>query len=782
MKRRFNETIDGSIKNIIQLKTVNNSLEWSQMYDALEDCPVEFINKLIQTLNSLGETMGVDPAQTFDKVLCNVNDDSEETRKKLYNWWRGVFEVLGSCKNSIPKDREEEFNEKVDALMAEILKSGDGQNTAEEEPEEDEEGAEGQVMLEEEYEPADKEDETNMLTDMKWAVGKIGEIANRVQELINFVNPYCEVNESMMNNKPARYSIGDHVLYKGEEYVVTDIEEDLRNDEEIYQVSRDSDKVHGLSFNEWATSEELELIGSVNESADQPKFKVGDVVRMMNVSGMDFYGRDAPIGPIVKIQPPHPDVGVYEYMIKGRSGEFFAYEDELELMNGFEKEDKSNMKKKTIWKEIRQTSQDDWVDAGEVFEMANESMCTDLSLIDWDGPAIIKIFDPDNERDGFYAGDGVCDWNIQHAVEFDSPAAAAEKIKELGDDGTMFIWSAHMKEDRLDESDLENELDKGDDGWVEIGQPVGESKPVELESGATKKVSLYVDWDDDGAGIDKNVVIDVPAEIADSEESTALYDYITDWIDHQDFCVNDWAITDIEGLDNEVELEGTDWKDITEKLDAVELADSIDGWEDSSKNLVVASAYEESDDAVVVNVCTTIDDKKKIADMVEKYLLGNVENWQIDSVSESKEGEDGKFYTEVRLKPKYEEVAENNDEVKSADVKDGEKQVTQDGETKTLVAGEENKKPVCEMTIEQEIDNPWKLSELLWSQGKENLEELLRSELVGEEEIMQMLEDMGVRNLTNINDLFAFDFPSVLDSLGLDPEAWSQNLEFVKRA
>lgn len=137
MKIRFNETIDGSIKNIIQLKTVNNSLEWSQMYDALEDCPDEFINKLIQTLNSLGETMGVDPAQTFDKVLCNVNDDSEETRKKLYNWWRGVFEVLGSCKNSIPKDREDEFNEKVDALMAEILKSGDGQNTAEEEPEEE---------------------------------------------------------------------------------------------------------------------------------------------------------------------------------------------------------------------------------------------------------------------------------------------------------------------------------------------------------------------------------------------------------------------------------------------------------------------------------------------------------------------------------------------------------------------------------------------------------------------------------------------------------------------
>ena len=42
---------------------------------------------------------------------------------------------------------------------------------------------------------------------------------------------------------------------------------------------------------------------------------------------------------------------------------------------------------------------------------------------------------------------------------------------------------------------------------------------------------------------------------------------------------------------------------------------------------------------------------------------------------------------------------------------------------------------------------------------------------------MQMLEDSELRNLTSINDAFAFDFPSILDSLGLDGEAWSQNLE-----
>jgi len=33
--KRFTETIDGSIKNVIQLKTVDSSLEWSQMFDAL---------------------------------------------------------------------------------------------------------------------------------------------------------------------------------------------------------------------------------------------------------------------------------------------------------------------------------------------------------------------------------------------------------------------------------------------------------------------------------------------------------------------------------------------------------------------------------------------------------------------------------------------------------------------------------------------------------------------------------------------------------------------------
>lgn len=60
-----------------------------------------------------------------------------------------------------------------------------------------------------------------------------------------------------------------------------------------------------------------------------PKFKVGDNVRVMNMSGMDFYGRDASAGKVMEIRPPHPDVGVFEYLVRGKMNDFFAYEDEL---------------------------------------------------------------------------------------------------------------------------------------------------------------------------------------------------------------------------------------------------------------------------------------------------------------------------------------------------------------------------------------------------------------------------------------------------------------------
>ena len=50
----------------------------------------------------------------------------------------------------------------------------------------------------------------------------------------------------------------------------------------------------------------------------------------MNMSGMDFYGRDVPAGEVMEVRPPHLDVGVFEYLVHGKMNDFVAYEDELE--------------------------------------------------------------------------------------------------------------------------------------------------------------------------------------------------------------------------------------------------------------------------------------------------------------------------------------------------------------------------------------------------------------------------------------------------------------------
>ena len=128
---------------------------------------------------------------------------------------------------------------------------------------------------------------------------------------------------------------------------------------------------------------------------------------------------------------------------------------------------------------------------------------------------------------------------------------------------------------------------------------------------------------------------------------------------------------------------------------------------------------------------------------------------------------------------------DESEEDKPDEVKDGEKKFKKDGETKTLVTGSDkddinNKQEVTEMTIEQEVSNPWSLAELMWGQGKENLEDLLRAEVVDEEVLMQMLEDMDIHNLTALNDAFAFDFESILEMVGCDVDAYRDNLEIKK--
>lgn len=82
-------------------------------------------------------------------------------------------------------------------------------------------------------------------------------------------------------------------------------------------------------------------------------------------------------------------------------------------------------------------------------EPKKESINTDTSLMDWDGPAIIKKEGEDS--DSFYIKDDEWSTDIQLAYEFPSKEDAADKIKQLGGD-YMFIWPATMKKEGLDES------------------------------------------------------------------------------------------------------------------------------------------------------------------------------------------------------------------------------------------------------------------------------------------------------------------------------------------
>lgn len=726
--KQISETIDGSIKNAIQLKTLDGSLEWSQMFDALNDCPAEFQNKLVGALNSIAETKDVPATQVFKLVLCGNSD--EDVCKKLYNWWRGLFDILSRCK--IPEERVGEYNDKVDALMAEITKAGNDLEMNEE-PAVVTEGGE-----ELGYEQADKEDEEEMLQNMEFAIQHIGEIANKVKELVNFVNPYCgtEVNESM--DKPVRYNVGDKVLYKGEEYVVTTIDEFELPDEELYGISRESENVPGLSFNEWAIAEELEpvsekfteedksIMKNMNERGGDSEWVSMD--SLIGVKESDEWSGGFKVGDKVNWIDPETEEETSGWTVISAPDEEDAKELSPEdAIYTIENDDGSEAE--VLGSELRPAKMVNEaqvvVDANDVWDilelldddvanknltdLINSHVRTEEEIMD----AIENILGAAGYSDnvskaalnGMFSSDNIHELIGELGLDVDAymdrgviqdankPTSVELESNQKFNVGDEITWRHHNGS--LSNEVVRELIDGGyivDDGFAGekecypghvpeelLGKPNMEWDGNEWKQGigmneATKKVSLYVDWDDDGAGLDNNVVIDVPAEIADSEESDALYDYISDWIDHQDFCVNDWMITDIEGL--------------------------------------------------------------------------------MDEGSE-----------EVK-KP---------EEVKSQD-----KTFNADGENKTLVAGEE-RKPVCEMTIEQEVDNPWNLAEMLWGQGKENFEELLRSGVVDEDYVMQMLEEMELRNLTNINDAFAYDFESMLDTFGCDPKAWSQHLKIVKK-
>ena len=829
--KQISETIDGSIKDIIQLKTLDNSLEYSQMFDALEDTPREFQLKLVDALNSLGETMQVPPTEAFNKVLCKSDDGNEDVTKKLYNWWRAFFEVLGKCEK-IPNDRKTEFNQKIDDLMAEIMKAGDTEATDEEEPvmesSDDEFG----------YQQATKDDEDKMLADMEFAVQHIGEVANKVKAVVDFINPYCgtEVNESgdqpkfkvgdvvrVMNasgmdlygrdapigsivkiepphpdvgvyeylikgrsgeffayedelelfperfteenddmDKPARYGIGDHVLYKGEECVVTDVDEDLRNDEEIYQVSRDSDKVDGLSFNDWATWDELEPLEGFTENIGKFNFHVGDKVKVVG-RGLASKGWIGVVSSVDKSSPGLP----YTVDFEGReSGEYAP--DELTLAKGFTEEEKNTMKFKKIDERIGGGS-DEWVSiddyVGEEFSESDDKKQFGEAKVVVDANDVWDVLDL---LDNDIAHNELTDLINSHVRTEDEIMDAIDELcgetitqKELNTllSGRMATLVDYLG---LDVEEYEN-----------MGNFKDSDKPtsVELEANVVDE-GFWGGFLGGVAGffLGGGLLGTVAGAVAGSKLQNYFHkrDVVKNLDDVQLLILASCKEAAANGVTAD------DLKKALEKNKDVDIAKEVNG-------LVDVGVIKKNGDTIMI----TAEGKEVLqkAGYDEKAVQNTAKKEADKNVGDNNGSSEEQMAAESDWDEKHRERKEDTGKGQNPEeIKNQDKIFNQDGENKTLVAGEgDNKKPVCEMTIEQEVSSPQSLLRLLWEQGKEHLIELLNSEYVDNDAIMPTLEDMGLRNLTEINDAFAYDFETILDSLGLDGKAWSQNLEIKRK-
>ena len=920
------------------------------MFDALKDTPQEFQTKLIDALNSLGERMQIPPTEVFNQVLCKSDEGKDDLTKKLYNWWRAFFEILSKC--DIPKDRMAEYNEKIDALMAEIMKSGDNAVGGGEEPImesskqfSDEEimrlldrytqlyGWEiqdvrdaldgnispgfrwaveqalpvdghpayselvnrmGPVMVEivrkngiykesckdqvnEDYEEANKSDEDDMLKDFDFAVQHIGEIANKVKDVVNFVNPYCGTTfneENITMKKTARFGIGDHVLYKGEECVVVDVDEDLRNDEEIYQVSRDSDKVDGLSFNDWVTWDEIEPVNTVGESA-MDETEVRDFVKSIGFKpdsdGIDYETQlvDALTG---KDTSHNAGWGAVYYN-SDKVLQFLKKHGMLGTRGIKQSEAISKLKRlyrSGKWKEEEPVQQE--------FEL-NEAKTTMKKMTKERGGCGLEP-DYDDLPDDWGS------WNNYDGDEDDEGYDMDSDDYEMSDDERKESWrSRHPYLERGGGSD-----------WVSMDDMVGKMEVGEADEELSVepqfKVGDKVCWTDPET--DETTcgwtVIAAPEEGDESGDEMYTIEHPRGseaevYVDElePDMMVNEaqvvvdandvWDVLDL--LDDEVAN-----KNLTDLINShvrteEEIMDAIDGWCDGTvtgeavtkaelndlianfpkrylydfficliiilnnwfvqnpifftyerkykqdgetKTLVTGSDKENktNNEQQVTEMATEqevgdldgitefINKFKTIVDASDKFSMGDDEDDYGASdpdrtggevkpwcalLCKASEGDSDmdKFIEDAKLEIaniakriggyELENATKMDDDYDAKAIWDGDHAVWLD----VVFKKSEPSNLVSEMTIEQEIDDPWKLWELLWGQGKENLRDLLESELIDEDTLMMILEDLDIKNLTSINDAFAYDFPTLLDMLGLDGEAWSENLKIVKK-
>lgn len=810
------------------------------MFDALQDTPRDFQFKLMDALNSLGQTMEIPPTECFDKVLCASDDENPDVKKKMYNWWRAFFEILGKVVGNMPKVRSAEFTEKMDALMAEIMKSGDktsGENDSNE------------VVLED-YEEAPKADEDDMLKDFDFAVQHIGEIANKVKDIVNFVNPYCESvggKEDIMNENEV-----DALDAKGLIKLVWESQDD---EMEMYGQSVKGDDLvefdvfikNDGQLDEDATLEDIvgvavvkfdEILSDSGWSFDVVPANEDNIVEMWN--GADFDGK----------------VDVYNDQTRLGDSDGATFQITCIKANGQFNEVDNTMKKTT-----NERRDSDWVSMNDIVGM--EVGESDEEPINWD--------DEDTYNDGGFERGMWVIWTDPDGGE--ESVWKILKMPESEDDlfvlgqkdgsiNEVYGWEIRPRDAdpaEYNESGLENELQKGDDGWREIGQPVSEANDaLPAEEFLDKVLEDAEDTDDVFDVYDGNVVEDgtvalnvtvykedvedgeVEAEFkdmptkygweyecfaysndlpgAEGTETIVVYfrpmkrtlseswhpacgvGEVVSWKDENDEMQDGWKVIghDVNTFEYHLEKDGKDvWVDDTrveeyneskQVNEASVVVDANDVWdvldllddETANKHLTdLINSHVRSEEEIMDAIDSYVErywsgkiTKQGLVEIFTKYMYEIVDSLGLDVEKYKETGEFVDSEKPVTLEG-------SDDEKKPDEVKGAEKKYKQDGETKTLVTGED-KHVVTEMTIEQEITDPWRLLDLLWGQGKDNLQQLLDSNLFSDDRVMDTLEQFEIKNLTNLNDLLAYDFESVLEAFGCDVEAWTQHLEIQK--
>lgn len=861
------------------------------MFDALQDTPRDFQFKLMDALNSLGQTMEIPPTECFDKVLCASDDQNPDVKKKMYNWWRAFFEVLGKVTDGkMPKVSVSEFNQKIDDLMAEIMKAGDKEAS----------GDNNEVVLEEfeqvkeDYEEADKVEEDEMNKDFDFAIQHIGEIANKVKDIVNFVNPYCETKEVYDTMKKTTNERGGSDWVPMKDIVGMEVGES--DDDPINWDDEDSYNDGGFEKGMWViwtdpdSGEEsvwkiLEMPKAEDETSYDNLFVIGQKNGdKKEVPGWEIRPRDSDpveykeswypeygIGEIVSWKDENDemqdgwkvigcDVNTFEYHLEKDGEDVWVDDVRVEEYN---ESKQMNEAKATVWCVVLSDGTEKKFKCGK-----DEAKAKAKELAEKEGLEVKKVYPvlyPRNPYKGIFketAGAVDSEKHVTLESDWDGKSTTrtlnftqyeaddlmdyiAEEISHLeSEDSGLNIVGIVPKRvlEYIEMKGLASSVKKLNPREVVVKWAVGSNDEDEFApaKGISKSVydlvkdiyegnSEYSEsqqMNEASVVVDANDVWEVLDLLDDPDANKNLTDLINSHVRTEDEIMD--AINSRFGAESPTKVELNDairdfwW--IVSALDLdVEQFKKDGSFVDTEKPVTLEGSIKMTPEQRKV-----VDNAKKTAkkDGYDQYIILDKEDgsWSFARKHIQDKSEFDKFNQEVvgivtsddlQYKPCS---LDESDVQKPDEVKGGEKKYKKDGETKTLVTGSDkenkkemtdadaavimggasetdmdaadmglvshkvadpynNKKEVTEMTIEQEIDNPWKLSEMLWGQGRENLRELLESELFDEDFVMQMIEDMEIRDLTAINDAFAYDFPTILDMFGCDPHAWSQNLE-----